>query len=905
MQEEKFAWEREQKEKDREAGVGVNGTTRESENKGASFLLRALGSNEAYEKTGVGPRSWAGQTLSETAPNLLNALPGAIGNSPERQVSDSAQNEFIMATLRQDSGAAIPKEELERHRLTYFPMPGEGPEAVEQKRRARLRAIEGLKMSAGRLETEAEERYNKLLRASPIEEKLKKNPFEGLPGKRGAGAAEPWFPTDGDGGGGLIIPSPEYTEDDIWKDGAPFLPAIKDDRFPPFNEDGAPLVGVNADDPRGATPEYGVIGQPGSSISQKEAKERYRQKLQSQLDEMGYDPSAPISYAERALTGLEMGLTDEIEGLGGAVGALFSNEGVGSGYRLARDRTRLAQEQAREAQGVIGHLVEIGGGILAPAKTGAFNTARGAAKTGAAYGAAAGFGYGEGALNSIAGAALGGAAGGILGAGTQKGLSAIADRRAISAASKMIDNAPEVARAGEAEGVNVIRAMVDPRLQNRVTGVDASMVGGPRFQRGIGEIEGQIEGRVAALGGDGTPMNATVAGQAHKAAGERFISESGTRARRVYDRAENLAGDAKVEPATSLRAVDDAIARLGETPGTNQAEIAFLQTLKGDLSKDLSVGGLRRLRTTLRKKISKGDLVFGEDEARVLEVMNRAADDIRTGLERQGRGEAAKAFDLADQAYRERMDYITGTLQKVVGKRGQNKPAEAIANDLAGMVRGKDTEGVRKFLATLTPEEHADVAATFAEAIGKNNKGEFSVAHLLSQTTEKKFPAASLKTIFGDEGAASIQRLRVLGKEVNRVTGAMNSRKSGTGVANDYRSWLFNLMLGAGAGTGTGSITTGLAAAAVPAAAKAARDALSARSLLSTQISKWVASAPRTTNPGAINAHIARLASISGGKTAASMDAKALQEWLRASLTNSPGRAAAQDETDSRREPPQ
>lgn len=121
----------------------------EGERKASAFLTRALGSNRSYEETGVGPRSLVGQVVADTAPNILNTLPSWIGNSPKRQVADSAQDEFIAASLRQDSGAAIPEEEMARQRRIYFPMPGDGPAVLRQKRDARLRAIEGLSQSAG------------------------------------------------------------------------------------------------------------------------------------------------------------------------------------------------------------------------------------------------------------------------------------------------------------------------------------------------------------------------------------------------------------------------------------------------------------------------------------------------------------------------------------------------------------------------------------------------------------------------------------------------------------------------------------------------------------------------------------------------------------------------------------
>lgn len=142
--------ENEQRVREAAAGTTAAASVTEGERKASSFLTRALGANIAYERTGVGPRSIVGQNVADIAPNVLNTLPLPLGNSPERQVSDSAQDEFIAASLRQDSGAAIPPEEMERQRRIYFPMPGDGPEATAQKRAARRRAIEGLVNSSGR-----------------------------------------------------------------------------------------------------------------------------------------------------------------------------------------------------------------------------------------------------------------------------------------------------------------------------------------------------------------------------------------------------------------------------------------------------------------------------------------------------------------------------------------------------------------------------------------------------------------------------------------------------------------------------------------------------------------------------------------------------------------------------------
>src|SRR5690606_39962348 len=73
---------------------------------------------------------------------------------------------------------------MERQRRIYFPMPGDSPEALEQKKQARLRAIEGLKQSSGRLLDETLERYNALgSEDAPLTADIDAAPAMGVPGE--------------------------------------------------------------------------------------------------------------------------------------------------------------------------------------------------------------------------------------------------------------------------------------------------------------------------------------------------------------------------------------------------------------------------------------------------------------------------------------------------------------------------------------------------------------------------------------------------------------------------------------------------------------------------------------------------------------------------------------------------
>jgi len=77
---------------------------------------------------------------------IKNSLP-LVGNaisSKDDQLFAQAQNDFVSAVLRPESGAAISDKEREAEKVKYFPMPGDTPQVIAQKAEARQREIAGL-----------------------------------------------------------------------------------------------------------------------------------------------------------------------------------------------------------------------------------------------------------------------------------------------------------------------------------------------------------------------------------------------------------------------------------------------------------------------------------------------------------------------------------------------------------------------------------------------------------------------------------------------------------------------------------------------------------------------------------------------------------------------------------------
>ena len=82
----------------------------------------------------------------------LNNLPLGLNNlaiSKERQSYNQAKENFITAVLRKESGAVISPDEFNREERKYFPVPGEGPEQIAQKRQSRITALKSMMGSAG------------------------------------------------------------------------------------------------------------------------------------------------------------------------------------------------------------------------------------------------------------------------------------------------------------------------------------------------------------------------------------------------------------------------------------------------------------------------------------------------------------------------------------------------------------------------------------------------------------------------------------------------------------------------------------------------------------------------------------------------------------------------------------
>jgi hypothetical protein len=139
----------------------------EEQSKARTFYKRMEGATKVFNKPALDAKGKPildanGNPLTveqvagkpEIGAEIAGALPivGGVAKrsaeSPNRQLYRQAQENWVTANLRKESGAVIGAEEMQQEIKKYFPQLGEGPEVIAQKAEARRIAEEGMKLNA-------------------------------------------------------------------------------------------------------------------------------------------------------------------------------------------------------------------------------------------------------------------------------------------------------------------------------------------------------------------------------------------------------------------------------------------------------------------------------------------------------------------------------------------------------------------------------------------------------------------------------------------------------------------------------------------------------------------------------------------------------------------------------------
>jgi hypothetical protein len=100
------------------------------------------------EKKGIG-KPGAVEAIAATVPGV-GKFASNVAMSPDRQLYRQAQEDWVRAKLRKESGAVIADEEMDREIRVYFPQMGDSPQVMQQKANARAISEAGMVQAAGR-----------------------------------------------------------------------------------------------------------------------------------------------------------------------------------------------------------------------------------------------------------------------------------------------------------------------------------------------------------------------------------------------------------------------------------------------------------------------------------------------------------------------------------------------------------------------------------------------------------------------------------------------------------------------------------------------------------------------------------------------------------------------------------
>lgn len=798
------------------------------------------------------------KVFGDTAANYLT--------DDQRQVVNAAQIDIIDAALTLGTGAAYTREQLEGYREAYFPKLGDSPAAIASKREALRSLLVNARTKAGRAAPDIDKALEAL-------DALDNAP----PAAAGGGTGEEWTREKS-----IDLWGREY----VTEDGKPLGP---DGGYAQDKETGEwVLVGRTTDDsPAPPTENLGPDGKPRVT---------------------GNDPG----YAQIAA-----GVGDLVQGvLNNTVGLianpintnLFRALGY-EGYTSdigATAREGLGLPYGNETIGAINQAATGGLGGAGMANALSRNVAPGLARNAlAAYGS-------RPVLDTVTGgsAAFSGEAARQMGAGpVGQAVATVAGGAAPSALMgsrnallNMSGRTPPpdfdagVVRAGERQNVPIRLPDAVPSERGRMANAAQTPHGGPTIAAARAADQDVVEARVQDLGGDGAVRDNYAMGATVQRAADRHIARTRAQANRLYERARELAGDARVTPRNADAALDRHIQELRQAgENTNGGAIQYLEGLRNDIDRGLTIESVQNLRSNMRGQINGRNLTGTDTERRTRDVIEAMNQDLAEQLP----DGASQALEGADQFYRARMEFIDQVSQRFIGADNNRVPAETAAQRLLSMVNGKgDAQRFARMWGELEPDEQADLSATIAASLGRKANGDFSLSTLVrSLDPGKGINPRTARLVFGEDGARALADLRAIAAAKTATQQGMNNSNTGATVTR-AAGGLKTLMLGAlgySAGGPVGAVAGGLS-----------RDFISrlgeqrtARLLLNPDFTRWLRNAPDTANPRAIDSYFRRLGTSAAKSQVLAGDVKALQETLAEAFSRSPGRlAAAEQEQD-------
>lgn len=504
-------------------------------------------------------------------------------------------------------------------------------------------------------------------------------------------------------------------------------------------------------------------------------------------------------------------------------------------------------------------------------------------------GGAAGAGAEAGRVSGIPGGeAIGTLAGGLAGySGAQRFANAVAPKVPTA-----------VAQAAERQGVQMIPGDTGGTATRILTsGAKASPLSAGPIRTQARQSQAQLEQAASrASASQGERMTTDKAGEAVRQAATNYIERTSARGETLYNAAYQSAGGVRaIKPVKTIQALDEQIARLKQNPTDEAAGmVGELTAFRDRIANGVSIQGLRDARTSLSAGVYDGKLRSNQVQGMWKKILGNVAGDIDAGLRAAGKNKAAELFRRADAFHSQKVEHIDEVLSPLLGR---EKGGEQIIETLEQMARGKAGGNARlsRLLGEMSPQEAGQIRATLIERIGKASPGQ-------QDETGQVFSSDAFLTSWNKmtpQAKASLFPNEEMRRNLNDIALISANMKQSNSMANFSNT----AMAVGGGGQSVGAVALGVAVSPIASAVIGGGQYLTGKLLASPGFARWLARAPK--NPRAAMKYSEQLSVLGTREPLIANDAKALQEYLSQAFSQSPGRAAAQEEDNGRVKPPQ
>ncbi len=421
---------------------------------------------------------------------------------------------------------------------------------------------------------------------------------------------------------------------------------------------------------------------------------------------------------------------------------------------------------------------------------------------------------------------------------------------------------------GKKHGVDLLPADIGGQTLKATTGgFGQTPLAGPQIRSAAmraNQQMGAATGKVALRQGQVVPT--VEAGEALKVGAQKYAKVTSQRGGRLYDKAEAMAGDTRINPESAVNELDKEIMTLMEGgQAANSPAIQKLQEYRDRLTRfdeagGMSFKGVRQVISDLGAEAYSPEMRANNTSRILNNVSRKAQEDLTNSIRQTGNPKTIKALDTANAYWSNRASTIDDVLEPILG---EGRSGEDVVSAVESMSRG--TKGGSRRLAgvfaAMPPKAADNARATIISRLGAATPGAQNAAgDVFSSSTFlanwNKMKPEGKQALFGNNPVVA----RHL-DDLARLAEARKSTEALGNVSSTGRAVITGQVLKGAAEIGGLAMAGHFTGIGIPTALTAAAlDVGAGRLLSSPEFARIVAGAPKTSAAAASAATRARIA---------------------------------------------